>query len=121
MPDWLVPGNFPEQSGPDPPSATGDNPHSSEDKVDQHLLACLAQEEGVKYLDLLLAKAVPMHDLGSPDDSNICEWAYRDILKMPSDKQEEWRKACCEELDSLHNHKVYELVDPLKGQKVIKT
>ena len=116
-----MPGNFPEQSGPDPPSATGDNPHSSEDKVDQHLLACLAQEGGVKYLDLLLAKAVPMHDLGSPDDSNICEWAYRDILKMPSDKQEEWHKVYCKELDSLCKCKVYEFIDPLKGQKVIKT
>ena len=98
----------------------GDNPHSSEDKVDQQLFACLAQEGGVKYLDLLLAKAVPPHDLGSPDTSNICEWTFRDILKMPSDKQEEWRKVCREELDSLHKRKVYELVDPPKGRKVIK-
>ena len=98
----------------------GDNPHSSEDEVDQKLLACLAQEGGVKYLDLLLAKAVPLHDLGSPDTSNICEWTFRDILKMPSDKQEEWRKAYHEELDSLCKCKVYELVDPPKGQKVIK-
>ena len=120
-PDWPVPGSFPEQSEPDPPSAMGDNLHASEDEVDQQLLACLAQEGGVRYLDLLLAKAVPLHNLGSPDTSNICKWTFRDILKMPSDKQEEWRKACCEELDSLHNHKVYELVDPLKGQKVIKT
>ena len=32
-----MPENFPEQSEPDPPSATGDNPHSSEDEVDQQL------------------------------------------------------------------------------------
>ena len=115
-----MPGNFPEHSEPDPPSATGDNLHSSEDEVDQQLLACLAQEGGVKYLDLLLAKAVPPHDLGSPDTSNIRKWTFRDILKLPSDKQEEWRKACHEELDSLRKHKVYELVDPPKGQKVIK-
>ena len=118
--DWTDPGELPEQTSPDPPSATGDNPHLSEDEVDQQLLARLAQEGGVKYLDLLLAKAVPMHDLESPDTSNIREWTFRDILRMPSDKQEEWRKACCEKLDSLRKRKVYELVDPLKGQKVIK-
>ena len=39
---------------------------------------------------------------------------------MPSDKQEEWHKACHKELDSLHKRKVYELVDPLTSQKVIK-
>ena len=45
---------------------------------------------------------------------------FRSILKMPSDKQEEWRKAYRKELDSLRKCKVYELVDPPKGQKVIK-
>ena len=119
-PDQPVPGSFPEQSEPDPPSAMGDNLHPSEDKVDQQLLACLAQEGGVKYQDLLLAKAVPLHDLRPPDTFNICEWTFRDILKMPSDKQEKWCKACCKQLDSLCKHKVYELVDPPKGQKVIK-
>ena len=39
---------------------------------------------------------------------------------MPSDKQEEWHKVCREEFDSLRKRKVYELVDPLKGRKVIK-
>ena len=39
---------------------------------------------------------------------------------MPSDKQEEWRIACCEELDSLCKCKVFEVVDRLKGRKVIK-
>ena len=98
----------------------GDNLHSSEDEVDQQLLACLAQEGGVKFLDLLLAKAVSLHDLESPDTSNIHKWTFRDILKMPSDKQEEWHNVCHEGLDSLHKHKVYELVDPPKDQKVIK-
>jgi len=97
----------------------GDNPQS-EDEVDQQLLTRLAQEGGVKYLDLLLAKAVSPHDLESPDTSNIREWTFRDILKMPSEKQEEWRKACREELDSLRKRKVYELVDPPKDRKVIK-
>ncbi len=40
---------------------------------------------------------------------------------MPSDIQEEWqRTACKEELSSLRKRKVFELVDPPKGRKVIK-
>src|SRR6266702_2320040 len=118
--DQRMPGEIPEQSDSGPPSAESENPHTSEDKVDQQLLTHLAQEGGVKFLDLLLAKAVPLVDLESPDTSNIREWTFRDILKMPSDTQEEWRIACKEELSSLRKRKVFELVDPLKGRKVIK-
>ena len=39
---------------------------------------------------------------------------------MPSDKQEEWCIACCEELDSLCKCKVFDMVDQPKGRKVIK-
>jgi hypothetical protein len=39
---------------------------------------------------------------------------------MPRDAQKEWKQACREELDSLHRHKVFELVNPPKGYKVIK-
>ena len=37
---------------------------------------------------------------------------------MPTDDQEEWKH---EELESLRRRRVYELVDPPKGRKVIKT
>jgi hypothetical protein len=94
--------------------------HDSEDEVDQQLLTCLAQEGGVKFQDYLLAKEVPPYDLESPDTSNICKWTIRDILKMPSKLQEEWKQACCEDLASLRKCKVFELVDPPKGRKVIK-
>ena len=39
---------------------------------------------------------------------------------MLSDKQEEWRIACREELDSLRKHKVFDMVDRQKGRKIIK-
>jgi len=86
-----MPGEIPEQSDSGPRSAESENLHTSEDEVDQQLLTHLAQEGGVKFLDLLLAKAVPLADLESPDTSNIREWTFRDILKMPSETQEEWR------------------------------
>ena len=39
---------------------------------------------------------------------------------MPTDDQKERKHACCEELESLCRQHVYELVDLLKGRKVIK-
>ena len=39
---------------------------------------------------------------------------------MPSDKQEECRIVCCEELDSLRKRKVFDMVNRPKGRKVIK-
>ncbi len=39
---------------------------------------------------------------------------------MPSEQQEEWRKACREELELLRKRNVYELVDPPAHWKIIK-
>ena len=117
--DHMVPGDIPEQAD-DPPITQSKRSLESEDEVEQQLLICLAKEGGVKFLDLLLAKAVSPTDLGSPDTANIREWTYKDILRMPTNDQEEWKHACCEELESLHRQRVYELVDPPKGRKVIK-
>ena len=88
-----------------------------ENKVDDIL--CLMREGGVEFLDYLLAKAVPL-DLESPNTANIHEWTFRDILKMPSASQKEWKQACCKELESLHSYKVFKLVDHPKGHKIIK-
>ena len=91
-------------------------PIASDDKVDD--LLHLMREGGVKFLDYLLAKAVPP-DPESPDTSKVREWTFWDILKMPSETQKEWKQACCKELESLHRCKVFELVDPPKDRKVI--
>jgi hypothetical protein len=117
--DQPVSGDVPEQAESDSSSAQSDNPQDS-DEVDQQLLIRLAQEGGVKFLDLLLAKAVSPTDLESPDTSNIREWTYKDIQKMPSELQGEWRNACKEELDSLRKRRVYDLVNPPQGRRVIK-
>jgi hypothetical protein len=109
-----------EQSASKLPTTLSESLHDSEDEVDQQLLTRLAQEGGVKFQDYLLAKAVPPYDLGSLDTSNIREWTFRDILRMPKELQEEWKQVCCEELASLCKCKVFELVDPPKGRKVIK-
>jgi len=63
-------------------------------------LAKLAQEGGVGLMNYLLTKAVadkkPLLNTSSPR-----EWTFRDILRMPNKLQEEWKKACLEELESL--------------------
>ncbi|KAH9008639.1 hypothetical protein EDB85DRAFT_2164076 [Lactarius pseudohatsudake] len=118
-PEQMASGDNPDPADSDSSSAQSDNLHDS-DEVDQQLLIRLAQEGGVKFLDLLLAKAVSPLDLESPDTSNIREWTYRDILNMPSEPQEEWHNACKEELASLRKRSVYDLVNPPKGRRVIK-
>ena len=48
------------------------------------------------------------------------EWTFRDIIKMPKAAQQKWKQVCHKELDSLCRCKVFELIDPPKGCKVIK-
>jgi hypothetical protein len=106
-----------------PPGGFSDSPESedlqtdSEGDIDE--LLYLAREGGVDFLNQLLAKAVPP-DSETLDTANVQEWTFRDIIKMPKDTQKEWKQACREELDSLCRCKVFELVDPPKGRKVIK-
>ena len=114
-----IPGGFPE-TNPDPPPAESEAPpEPSEDEVDD-LLSRLAQEGGVKFLDHLLAKAVPSADLEPLDTSNVREWTYKDIMRMPAAQQKEWKTACREELEALRRRNVFELVNPPKGRKIIK-
>jgi len=108
-----MPGEF----DPSVPSEAPQKDNEEEDEVDEILR--LTREGGVKILDYLLTKAVP-HDPESPDTANIREWNFRDILKMPSESQKEWKQACREELESLRRRKVFELVDPPKNRKIIK-
>ena len=58
-------------------------PAASEDEVDDILH--LVREGGVEFLNHLLIKAVPPDGSESPNTSNIHEWTFQDILKMPSD------------------------------------
>ena len=48
------------------------------------------------------------------------EWKYQDIANLPKAELEEWRTACDQELEALHRHQVYDLVEHPRGHKVIK-
>ena len=69
----LVPG---PSSQPDP-TTTSDTEAPLDDEQGQ--LTKLVQEGGVRFMNYLLAKAVPPHDK-LPNPSNIREWTFRDIL-----------------------------------------
>ncbi len=111
VPPPVIPGGFSNDSKSEDPQT------DLEGDVDE--LLCLVRKGGVEFLNQLLAKAVPP-DLETPDTANMQEWTFRDIIKMPKDAQKEWKQACCEKLDFLCRCKVFELVDPPKGCKVIK-
>ena len=86
---------------------------------EQVLVLKLAQEGGVRFMNFLLAKAVPPHN-ELPNTSDIRKWTFRDILRMPTAQQKEWKHACREELESLQKRKVYELCELPPGRKAIK-
>lgn len=94
-------------------------PLPSDVEVEDLLLAQLAQEGGVQFVNYLLAKAVP-HDSHIMHTTSIREWTYKDILRLPEAQRKEWKTACREELEALRKRKVFELVDLPKGRKVIK-
>ena len=68
---------------------------------------------------MLLSKALPPVDQDSPP-TNVREWSLRDILRLPSKEQKEWKTACREELEALRRRNVFELVDRPKGRRVVK-
>jgi Reverse transcriptase (RNA-dependent DNA polymerase) len=113
------PSEQPPADNAAPPGALSEcSPHNSDENEVEDILH-LQREGGVQFLNHLLAKAVPP-DSKSPDSANVCEWTFRDIHKMLSDAQKEWKAACREELESLHRHNVFELVDPPKDRKIIR-
>lgn len=118
----------PQDSGSEEGSGSGSGDseqESSEEQEDSDQpesdaeLAKLAQEGGVGLMNYLLAKAVADKE-PLPNTSSPREWTFRDILRMPNKLQEEWKKACLEELESLRKRHVFELTDLPHGRKAIK-
>lgn len=100
-------------SGPDS-SSDVDNTFQTANSDD--LLAQLCQEGGVDFYNYLLAQAIELHR----SKSNVRDWTYRDIARLPKAEQEQWRAACCEELDALRKRGVFELVERPKGKRIVK-
>jgi hypothetical protein len=117
QPNVRLPELVPGSSSQPTPTTQNDTDAPLDDEQAQ--LIKLSQEGGVKFMNFLLAKAVPPHD-ELPNTSNIRDWTFRHILRMPAMQQKEWKDACREELEALRKRNVFELVKLPHGRKAIK-
>ena len=72
-------------------------------------------EGGHRAISFLLCKAIAATDI-LPDASNM---QFRDIKWLDKPVQDEWYKACREELEDLHRREVYSLVELPAGWKAV--
>jgi hypothetical protein len=84
-------------------------------------LAKMVQDGGAGLINFLLRAAVSSADAKGkiPKVSKVREWHFRDLMHLPKATQEEWKIACKEELEALHQHNVFKLTDLPKGHKTI--
>ena len=68
----------------------------------------MCKEGGANLVHYLMGKALTTQD---PQTENVCNWSYKDIAHLPQAEQKLWQLAYQEELNMLHKHKVFELVD----------
>ena len=88
-PEPQMPGNLPSTPVA-PPAHTPMPPTTSdsEDDVEQ-----LCHEGGADLAAFLMSKAIPIKAV-SAETKPIHKWTYRDILKLSTAAQEEWKAAC---------------------------
>src|ERR1700678_2764369 len=91
----------------------------------QKSLAELCKEGGAPLINILLAKAIQPgfemdKSLPPAARTDVRDWQFQDILRLPKAQMEEWKKACHEELESLRERRVFELTDLPAGRKVVK-
>jgi len=72
----------------------------------------LVREEGAEYIRFLLVLRAT--------ETYVLPKTFKDVAKLPADSKKKWLESCLEELKSLKNRDVYEIVDLLKGRKVVK-
>jgi hypothetical protein len=78
----------------------------------------LTREGGDLLLSYLCLCMIPYAE--SVNSPNYQEWLHHNILKLPTDEQSLWWKACKTELSMLNERKVWEVTDHPTDQKIIK-
>jgi len=72
----------------------------------------LAREERAEHICFFLAlRATKTHFLPK---------TFKDVTKLPADSKKRWLESCLEELKSLKDKDVYEIVDLPKERKAVK-
>jgi Reverse transcriptase (RNA-dependent DNA polymerase) len=81
----------------------------------------MVQDGGAGLINFLLRAAVSSVDAKGkiPKVSKVCEWHYRDLMRLPKATQEEWKTACKEELEGLRRRNIFKLTNFPKGRKTI--
>jgi hypothetical protein len=96
-------------------------PHEGKGKKHADYLVKMVQEGGAGLTNFLLSAAVSSADAKEkiPDVTKVCEWHFRDLMCLPKAAQEEWKIACKEELEGLHQCNAFKLTNLPKGHKTI--
>jgi len=72
----------------------------------------LAREERAEHICFLLALRV--------SETYSLPKTFKDVAKLQADSKKRWLESCLEELKSLKDRDVYEIVDLPKGRKAVK-
>jgi len=72
----------------------------------------LAREGGAEHICFLLALRTT--------ETHVLPKTFKDVAKLPADSKKRWLESCLEELKSLKDRDVYEIVDLPKRRKVVK-
>ena len=75
-------------------------------------MVCLTREGGAKHICFLLALRAT--------ETHVLPKTFKDVAKLPADSKKRWLESCLEELKSLKDRDVYEIVDLPKGRKAVK-
>jgi len=74
-------------------------------------MVCLAREGGVEHIRFLLALRVAETHLPK---------TFKNVANLPADSKKRWLESCLEELKSLKDKDVYDVVDLPKGRRAVK-
>jgi hypothetical protein len=94
------------------PSSTPLTSIGEQSSLDSTVDEQMTREGGVQLMAALLSKACP------PNEPTPTQ--YRDIVKLPSHIQEEWKTACLDELEALRQRNVFKLCDLPPNRKAIR-
>ena len=72
----------------------------------------LAREKGAEHICFLLALRTT--------ETHVLPKTFKDVAKLPADSKKRQLESCLEELKSLKDRDIYEIVDLSKGRKAVK-
>jgi len=75
-------------------------------------MVCLAREGRVEHICFLLVLRAT--------ETHVLPKTFKDVTKLLADSKKRWLEFCLEELKSLKDRDVYEIVDLSKGRKAVK-